>query len=118
MSTPPLERKVQQLDNDVQAIYELISTISSTQRRHDNRFKEIAEQLEAHDARFDGIDGRLDGIDGRLDGIAGRLDGIAGSLGGVDGSLGGIDGHLEGVDGSLGGLGEQLTEVLELLRGR
>jgi chromosome segregation ATPase len=73
MSTPPLERKVQQLDNDVQSIYELISTIQITQSRHDKRLREVARHLEDHDKRFDAIDGRLDGINGRLDGLGAQL---------------------------------------------
>ena len=72
-----LERKVRQLDNDVQAIYEQLATIStqvisisaqlatiSTQvisisaqlKRHDNRF----DALEARfDARFDDVDAKF-----------------------------------------------------------
>jgi hypothetical protein len=43
MSTPPdLTRKVRQLDNDVQSIYELLTGISATQRRQGNRLEEIA----------------------------------------------------------------------------
>jgi hypothetical protein len=70
MSNPTpsgVERKVQQLDNDVQAIYEMLARLEATQRRHTNRFDDI-------DGRFDGIEGRLDGIDGRLNGIDGKVD--------------------------------------------
>ena len=62
-----VERKVQQLDNDVQAIYEMLARLEATQRRHTNRFDDI-------DGRFDGIDGRLDGIDGKVDEVLRRLD--------------------------------------------
>ena len=97
MTPAEMERKVTRLDNDVQSIYELLATISLTQKRHGNRLDEF-------DKRFDAVDGRLDGIDGRLDGIDGRLDGI-------DGRLDGIDGRLDGIDGSL-------QEILALLRER
>lgn len=44
MTSPSdLERKVRQLDHDVQSIYELLSSIQATQRRHGNRLEEITE---------------------------------------------------------------------------
>lgn len=73
MTPGEIERKVRQLDNDVQEIYVLLHAISATQSRHGNR--------------LDGIEGRLDGIDGRLDGIDGRLDGLATQLGGLTESM-------------------------------
>ena len=44
MSTSPegIARKVRQLDNDVQSIYEMLATIDATQRRQSNRLAEIA----------------------------------------------------------------------------
>jgi hypothetical protein len=47
-----VERKVRQLDNDVQAIYEMLAGISATQQRLGNRLNEI--------------DGKLGEIDGKL----------------------------------------------------
>jgi hypothetical protein len=46
--TTPLERKVRQLDNDVQAIYEMIATVEATQRRHGNRLEEITATQSDH----------------------------------------------------------------------
>jgi hypothetical protein len=46
--TTPLERKVRQLDNDVQAIYEMIATVEATQRRHGNRLEEITASQSDH----------------------------------------------------------------------
>jgi hypothetical protein len=46
--TSPLERKVRQLDNDVQAIYEMIATVEATQRRHGNRLEEITAAQSEH----------------------------------------------------------------------
>lgn len=62
MSSPagPLERKVRQLDNDVQSIYEMLAGIEATQRRHGNRLDEI--------------DGRLMDMDNKLDRILGLLE--------------------------------------------
>jgi hypothetical protein len=46
--TTPVERKVRQLDNDVQAIYEMIATVEATQRRHGNRLEEITASQSEH----------------------------------------------------------------------
>ena len=56
MTPGEIERKVRQLDNDVQEIHVLLHAISATQSRHGNR--------------LDSMDGRLDSVDGRL----GRLE--------------------------------------------
>jgi methyl-accepting chemotaxis protein len=64
VTTPPdLTRKVRQLDNDVQSIYEMLTRIDATQQRHGHRLDEVA--------------GRLDEVAGRLDEAAGRLDEVA-----------------------------------------
>ena len=62
---------MRQLDNDVQSIYEMLNGITSTQQRHTNRFRELAEQV---DARFAAVDQRFGGIDQRLDAMDGKLD--------------------------------------------
>ena len=36
-----IERKVRQLDNDIQAIYDLLAAVEATQKRHENRLNEI-----------------------------------------------------------------------------
>lgn len=56
MATPAeLERKVRQLDNDVQSIYELLATIEATQRRQGNRLGEIAAVQTEHGEKLDAI---------------------------------------------------------------
>ena len=47
MSASPadVDRKIRQLDNEVQAIYEMLARIDGTQRRHDNRFAELGTDL-------------------------------------------------------------------------
>ncbi|MGQ0574622.1 MAG: hypothetical protein ACT4RN_10525 [Pseudonocardia sp.] len=45
-----MARKVQQLDNDVQAIYEMLATIQATQTRQHNRLNEIAGAQVEHTA--------------------------------------------------------------------
>ncbi len=62
MSTSPEDtaRKVRQLDNDVQSIYEMLATIEATQRRQSNRLEEIARSQAEQDAKLDRIIGLLD----------------------------------------------------------
>jgi septation ring formation regulator EzrA len=59
-------RKVRQLDNEVQAIYEMLVGIETTQRRHSNRFQEIAARLDEVDqtltARIDGVEQKVDTV--------------------------------------------------------
>jgi peptidoglycan hydrolase CwlO-like protein len=42
---PDVQRKVRQLDNDVQSIYELLATIQATQQRQGNRLDELATDV-------------------------------------------------------------------------
>ncbi|SDD68592.1 hypothetical protein [Actinokineospora iranica] len=56
MTSPAeLERKVRQLDNDVQSIYEMLATIEATQKRQGNRLAEIATSQAEHGAKLDAI---------------------------------------------------------------
>lgn len=76
MSTSPesTERKIRQLDNDVQSIYEMLAGIEGTQRRHGNRLDEIDGSLRQMDGRLGQVDGRLGRMDNKLDRILGLLD--------------------------------------------
>ncbi|MDQ3406205.1 MAG: hypothetical protein M3548_22895 [Actinomycetota bacterium] len=48
MSSPAeVERKVRQLDNDVQSIYEMLARIEATQARQGNRLGEMDGKLDA-----------------------------------------------------------------------
>ncbi len=62
MTTPPeIARKVRQLDNDVQAIYEMLAGISATQLRQGNRLEEIAaSQTDLATAQADLAAGQAD----------------------------------------------------------
>jgi len=74
MTSPALERKIRQLDNDVQSIYEMLSSISGTQLRHGNRFDEIDQRLESMDGRLGNVEGRLGNVEGRLGSVDGKID--------------------------------------------
>ena len=82
MTTPAsdIERKVRQLDNDVQSIYELLTNIQGTQRRQ-------GTMLDGMDARMDRMETRLGGVETRLDGVETRLGGVETRLDGMDGKL-------------------------------
>lgn len=69
MGSPALERKVRQLDNDVQSIYEMLSSISGTQLRQVNRLEEIDQRLERVESKVDALDGKVDAV---LDLLRGR----------------------------------------------
>lgn len=75
-SSADVSHKVRQLDNDVQAIYEMISTVQSTQMRHTNRFaelnadvRELTSTVEGLQTRFDGLEQKVDGLDTKVDQI-------------------------------------------------
>lgn len=76
MTIPPteLQHKVQQLDNDVQAIYELLSGIEGTQRRHSNRFKELSQQVSAVDTKVSSLDTKVDNLDTKFGALDTKLD--------------------------------------------
>lgn len=57
-----IERKVWQLDNDVQAVYEMLSTIEATQKRQGNRLNEIAATQTEHGEKLDAQGEKLDAI--------------------------------------------------------
>ena len=71
MSPADTERKIQQLDGDVQSIYEMLGAIDGTLRRQHNRLEEIAADLSKLDAKIDGVHDslgtRIDGLDAKID---------------------------------------------------
>ncbi|MDQ2790129.1 MAG: hypothetical protein DLM60_12620 [Pseudonocardiales bacterium] len=88
MTTPAeIERKVRQLDNDVQSIYEMLAEIAATQRRQGNRLMEIASKLTEMDDTLTGTDGKVSEMDAKVTGtddkvteMDGKLDTILGLL--------------------------------------
>ncbi len=83
MTTPSPERlelKVQQLDNDVQAIYEMIARVEGTQRRHTNRFDELNDRLDGVEVRLGRLEVKTDSLGTRLDRLEVKTDGLDGKL--------------------------------------
>ena len=62
MTTPDVVRKVWQLDNDVQSIYEMLAKLEATQNRHGNRLGEIATTIGEMDTKIGEMDGKLNDI--------------------------------------------------------
>ena len=71
MNPVELERKVRQVDNDVQSIYVMLAGIQGTQERHTNRLNELAARL---DVVNDELGSRIDAVEDRLGGVESRLD--------------------------------------------
>ncbi len=55
MGPVEIERKVRQLDNDVQSIYTMLSAIQGTQERHTNRLGELVVKVDALDVKVDAV---------------------------------------------------------------
>lgn len=72
--SPHLVRKVRQLDNDVQAIYEMLVGIQSTQVRQGNRLDEIATVVDGHTATLDAHTATLDAHTATLTAHGEKLD--------------------------------------------
>jgi septal ring factor EnvC (AmiA/AmiB activator) len=68
-SRDPLVRRVDRQDEDLRVIADTVLDIQETVDQHTMELAAIKGMLADHDRRLDGIDGRLDGIDGRLDRI-------------------------------------------------
>ncbi len=70
---PELELRVSRLENDSNAIYELLGEIRSTQQEHSRRFESVDQRLESVDHRFDRVDQRFDSIEATLSEVVRRL---------------------------------------------
>lgn len=96
MSASPadVDRKIRQLDNEVQAIYEMLARIEGTQRRHDNRFAEIGIDLTdlrgqvsdlradvtALDTKVGSLDEKVTSLDEKITSLDTKLDRVIGLL--------------------------------------
>ena len=90
MTPAEVERKVRQLDNDVQSIYELVMGIQLTQTRHTNRLQELGEDIGALSTKVESLEVKVTSLDTKVDSLDTKVD----------------------------TLGTQMSEVLELLRAR
>ncbi len=111
MTPAEVERKVRQLDNDVQSIYELLMAIQSTQTRHTNRLHELGEDVGSLGAKLDALDTKVDSLDDRVESLDTKV-------GALDTKVDVLDVKVGSLDTKVDSLGTQMSEVLELLRAR
>ena len=79
-SDPQIELRVSRLENDRNAIYDLITDIRATQQEHSERFDAMDQRFDAMDQRFDAMDQRFDTMDQRFDTIDQRFETIEATL--------------------------------------
>jgi chromosome segregation ATPase len=82
MSQAETERKIHQLDGDVQSIYEMLATIEGTQRRHGNRLQELAAKADGLEAKVDALDTKVAALDTKVDALDTKMDTVLALLGG------------------------------------
>ncbi len=73
MGPVEVERKMRQLDDDVQSIYTMLSAIHGTQERHTNRLGELAVRRDSLDTGLDNVETKLGSVDTRLDAVLALL---------------------------------------------
>jgi phage shock protein A len=75
MSRVEVERRIRQLDHDVQSIYEMLATIHGTQQRHGNRLGELNVKVDSLEGKVSTLDTKLATVDDKLDRVLGLLQG-------------------------------------------
>ena len=88
MSPADTERKLHQLDGDVQAIYEMIGAMDGTLRRQHNRLEEISahvtrldEKVDALDEKVSTLDEKVSTLDEKVSTLDEKMDRVLGLLG-------------------------------------
>jgi len=129
MAELDVDRKVRQLDNDVNAIYGMLDRIAENQKdqgaaltsvrdavsdvrgtlmRHGNRLDEldaglsdVRATLARHGNRLDEFDGRFDGLETRFDGLDAKVDRLETRFDGLDAKVDRLETRFDGLDGKL-----------------
>ncbi len=76
MGPVEIERKLRQLDNDVQSIYTMLSAIQGTQERHTNRLGELAVKVDSLDGKVDTLGAKVESLDTKIDTLATSVDSL------------------------------------------
>ena len=92
MTEPDLDRRVRQLGNDVDAIYDILRDIQnevrSTAARSDRMFEGVDAKFSVLDAKFtgmfEGVDARFDALDAKF---SGKFDSVDAKFDSVDAKL-------------------------------
>ncbi|MEJ2866446.1 hypothetical protein WCD74_01630 [Actinomycetospora sp. OC33-EN08] len=121
-SPADVDRKIRQLDNEVQAIYEMLARIEGTQRRHDNRFAEIGTDLtelrgQMSDLREDAtaMGTKIDGLDTKVVALDDRVAALDDRVAALDDKVTGLDTKVTSLDSKVAGLDTKLDRVIGLL---
>jgi outer membrane murein-binding lipoprotein Lpp len=96
-----LQRKVRQLDNDMQATYSMLADITATQKRMGTRLDSLEEKVDSLDTK---LSGKIDRLETKVDGLETKVDGL--------------ETKVDGLETKVDGLATDLTTVLELVRAR
>ncbi len=80
MGPVEIERKVRQLDNDVQSIYTMLSAIQGTQERHTNRLGELAVKVDSLDTKVNTLGATVDSLDTKIDTLTSTVDTLTGKI--------------------------------------
>jgi chromosome segregation ATPase len=111
-----VERKVRHLDNDVQAIYEQLTDISGTQRRHTNRLNEIDISLGQVREAVTMLGGRVASVEDKVDTVGGRVAAVEDKVDTVDGRLASVEDKVDTVGGRVAAVEDKVDTVIDLLR--
>ena len=81
MDTAEVQRRFEQLDNDVRETLIIVHHIEDTQITHGQRLDHIDTVLDEHgdalqalDARFDAMDAKFDAVDAKFEAVDARFD--------------------------------------------
>jgi len=80
MGPVEIERKVRQIDNDVQSIYTMLSAIQGTQERHTNRLGELAVKVDSLDTKVNTLGATVDSLDTKIDTLTSTVDTLTGKI--------------------------------------
>jgi chaperonin cofactor prefoldin len=87
MGPVEIERKVRQLDNDVQSIYTMLSAIQGTQERHTNRLGELAVKVDSLDTKVDNLDTKVDNLEHKVDSLSVHMDSLDTKVDSLEGKI-------------------------------
>ncbi len=79
-SNPDFHQRLNRLENDATATYEMIGDIQAVQELHSAEFARIRTKLIEHDTRFNAVDARFDTVDARFDAMDARFDTVETTL--------------------------------------
>lgn len=111
-----LERKVRQHDNDIAAVYSLISDIQTTQSQHTNRFDELTEDVASLGTRLGSVGSQMTSLEGTVDRLDTTVDSLDTKVGQLDTKVDSLDTKVDSLDTKFNELQGTVNQVLDLLQ--